>query len=151
MRFCFFSIAILVTFSNAIAAGGCLSKKELLNVARMGATMGVGGALNRCGHCLADRYQPTVQAYEASGMLAEFRRSESELPRDPAKADYADDLVRMSARAYANDMTADCAACEKLAGTIASLSAEEGRASFYKQRADALTKMPAFRRCPEGQ
>ena len=63
------AIALGMGGTAAAAADQCLSKTELMDVARMSSVMGMGGALKRCGNCLGDRYQKTVDRYEASGML----------------------------------------------------------------------------------
>jgi len=145
------ALSIVIATSCAVSAADqqCLSKDELANVARMASTMGVGGALNRCGRCLGDRYQPAVKAYEATGMLVEFRRAEASIQKARPNFEYADDLVRMAARNYAMDMAADCAACEKLANTIEGLSTDGTRASFYEAATAKVTEMPSFRACPQ--
>ena len=62
------AITLGVGSTAGAAADQCLSKAELMDVARMGTVMGLGGALKRCGNCLGDRYQKTVESYETSGL-----------------------------------------------------------------------------------
>jgi len=124
----------------------CLSQKELSHVARMGSVMGIGGALNRCGRCLGERYKETVRSYEEN-LLVEFRRAEASITRDRPNFAYADDLVRMTARSYAFDMSSNCDACKALADTVARIIAEDARSGFYAEAAEKVSKLPSFKLC----
>lgn len=132
---------------DAPAANQCLSKPEMLDVARMASVMGIGAALQRCGACLGERYKKTVDRYEASHLLEDFRFAEAAL-RDKTKFDYADDLVRQAARNFAYDLSGDCKACMKAADTIDGLSSPDARTRFYEAEADRLAKLPEARSCP---
>jgi hypothetical protein len=143
---------ILLVAATACTASAaeqqCLSEDELASVARMGSVMGLGGALKRCGNCLGERYQPTVDKYEASGVLVEFRRAEVSVQSSRPKFEYADDLVRIAARKYARDLSADCQACETTASTIEGLSAAKARSKLYAAEAEKISRLPAYRSCP---
>jgi hypothetical protein len=119
-----------------------------MSVARMGSVMGLGGALKRCGNCLGDRNQPTVDKYEASGMLVEFRRAEASLRTSRAKFEYADDLVRVAARKYASDASADCTACEATAKAVDQLTSADARSDFYNAEATKITQLRDYKSCP---
>jgi hypothetical protein len=143
------AIAIIVAISQPSAAEQlCLTTDEVHDVARMGAVMGFGGGLRRCGNCLGARYQPTVDKYEATGMLVEFRRSEAALERNQSKFDYTDGLVRDTARKLASDVSADCRACEATAGMVPDLSSEAARSKLYDDAAEKLAKLSAYKKCP---
>ena len=140
---------LLATTSTVHAAGDqCLTPSELQDAARMSAIMGLGGALKRCGSCLGDRYQETVDKFEASGMLLDFRRSEAAIQSSREKFFYADDLVRVGARKYASDLSADCNACAATADLASGLSSEEARGKLYDAEAERITKLSSFKRCP---
>lgn len=126
----------------------CLSRTELQDVARMGTVMGLGGALRRCGPCLDSRYQAAVDKYEASGMLVEFRRSEAAVQTSRPKYEYADGLVRVAARKYARDLSADCKACTETAAAVDRLSSAEARAQLYEAEAERIKNLPGFKSCP---
>lgn len=140
--------AMVAGIQPSAALEQCLTVRELQDVAHMGAVMGIGGGLRRCGHCLGERYQSTVDKYETTGMLVEFRRSESAIQSTREKFEYADNLVRTTARKYAGDISADCRACEQSADLIASLSSEEARTKLYGDVAETITKLPSYRKCP---
>jgi len=142
------AIALGVGSTAGAAADQCLSKAELMDVARMGTVMGLGGALKRCGNCLGDRYQKTVESYETSGMLVEFRRAEAAVQSSRSKFEYADDLVRVAARKFASDLSADCTACEKTADTVGALVSADARSKLYDAEAAKITQLPAYKRCP---
>jgi hypothetical protein len=150
LRFVLVSTVMALGLGSAAAAAAdqCLSKTELMDVARMGSVMGLGGALKRCGNCLGDRYQKTVDTYETSGMLVEFRRSEAAVQSSRAKYEYADDLVRVAARKFASDLSADCSACEKTAETVGTLTSSEARSKLYDAEATKISQMPAYKSCP---
>ena len=141
---------LLITASQLANAGDeqCLTKSELEDTARMSATMGLGGALKRCGACLNDRYQATVDKFEASGMLTDFRRSEAAIQSSREKFFYADDLVRVGARKYAADLSADCKACAATAEIANGLGTNEARAKLYQEEAVRLKALSAFKSCP---
>ncbi len=143
-----FAIALGATGTVARAEDQCLSKAELMDVARMGSVMGLGGALKRCGNCLGDRYQKTVDSYEESGMLVEFRRAEVAVQSSRSKFEYADDLVRVAARKFASDLSADCTACERTADTVGTLASADMRSKLYDAEAAKITQMPAYKSCP---
>ena len=142
------AIALGMGGTAAAAADQCLSKAELMDVARMGAVMGLGGALKRCGSCLGDRYQKTVDSYEASGMLVEFRRAEAAVQSSRSKFEHADDLVRVAARTFASDLSADCTACEQTANIVGTLTSADARSKLYDAEAVKITRMPAYKSCP---
>jgi hypothetical protein len=143
------AIAIIIGISQPSAAEQlCLTTDEAHDVARMGAVMGFGGGLRRCGNCLGARYQPTVDKYEATGMLVEFRRSEAALERNQTKFDYTDGLVRDTARKLANDVSADCKACESTAAMVSDLASEAARTKLYDGAAEKLTKLSSYKKCP---
>jgi hypothetical protein len=142
------AIALGVGGAPAIAADQCLSQAELMDVARMGSVMGLGAALKRCGNCLGDRYQNTVDSYEASGILVEFRRSEAAMQTSRAKFEYADDLVRVAARKFASDLSADCTACARTADTVGTLTSADARSKLYDAEATKITRMPTYKSCP---
>jgi len=152
LTFKFLAVAtavLLATASMAHAADEqCLTPSELHDAARMSATMGLGGALKRCGTCLGDRYQPTVDKFEASGMLLDFRKSEAAIQSSKEKFFYADDLVRVGARKYASDLSADCNACAATADIASGLSSDESRAKLYDAEAQRITKLSSYKSCP---
>lgn len=132
---------------GASAANQCLSKPEMMDVARMASVMGIGAALQRCGACLAERYKPTLDRYEASHLLQDFRVAEAAL-RGNAKADYADEIVRQAARNLAYDLSGTCTACMKAADTIDGLSTADGRTRLYETQTEKVAKLPEARSCP---
>lgn len=138
---------IAATALPALADDPCLTGSELHDVARMGAVMGFGGGLRRCGNCLGANYQPTVDKYEATGMLVEFRQSEAVLENAQSKFEYTDGLVRDVARKYANEVSADCKACEAAAGSVSQLSSREVREKVYGDIADKVVKLSSYRQC----
>lgn len=142
------AIILAVGWCPAAAESPCLSRTEIHDVARMGSVMAIGGALRRCSVCLGDKYQATVDRYEASGLLVEFRRSEAALRTSQEKFEYADDLVRVAARKHASDLSADCNACKETAALIDELSSGEARSKLYDAEAGKIEKLPAYRRCP---
>ncbi len=143
------AIALIVATTRPAAVEElCLTKSELLDVARMGSVMGIGGALNRCGACLGERNRPTIDKYEASGMLVDFRRAEAAVQSSRVKFGYADELVRDAARKYAADLSADCKACEKTADVIDALSSAGARSELYQAEAEKIGMTPAFKSCP---
>ena len=135
------------TASEAQASQQCLSRSERLEVAQMASVMGIGAALQRCTACLGSRYQATLDHYEANHLLEDFRIAEASITQK-SKFDFADGLVRQSARDYAYDLSADCNACAKAADTIDSLDSAERRSEFYAKEAARLAARPELKDCP---
>jgi len=131
---------------QAAAASQCLSQAEILDVAQMASVMAIGAALQRCGSCLGPRYQETLDRYETSHLLEDFRIAEAAIT-DKAKSDVADELVRQSARDYAYDLSADCKACAAAADTIDELATPDARAKLYKSEAKRVASRPELEGC----
>jgi len=120
--------------TTASAAEQCLSPAEAGHVRTMATVMATGSAVRRCGTCLGtDKYQETVAAYEKAQLMLDFRRAKKAVDEsaDPATLAYVDALVRDNARRFVEALSEDCAACEKTAGTIATLSDPAARTAFY--------------------
>jgi hypothetical protein len=81
-------------------------------------------------------------------MLVEFRRAEAAVQSSRAKYEYADDLVRVAARKFASDRSADCSACEETADTVGTLASSAARSKLYDAEATKITQMPAYKSCP---
>jgi hypothetical protein len=142
-------IVIGVTLGHSAAADEqCLTTDELHHVARMGAVMGFGGGLRRCGNCLGARNRAIVDEYEATGMLVEFRRAEAALQANQSKFEYTDGLVRDAARKYANDVSADCKACEATALFVEKLTSAGERTKVYGEVEGKVTKLSSYKACP---
>jgi hypothetical protein len=134
--------------SSGLAEEMCLSAAEIGDAGRMVAVMATGAALRRCAHCIGtDRYAQVLSRYEAAGLMHDFRKAQDTI-KGREKYEYADSVVRQSARKYSEMLSSGCDACKRTADLLDGLTSPAAVVKFYEEQATKLSKLPAVRRCP---
>jgi hypothetical protein len=144
---CIFATALFGS-GAAAASEQCLSEAELGSVGRMASVMAMGVAVQRCGRCLGpERYAEVLKTYDAAGLMADFSKAEKTLDADQDQRDAVDQLMRDSARAFAETLSANCSACEKTADMLDALTSDGARGDFYQSETKAVANASKARVC----
>jgi len=125
----------------------CLSPKEIGVAGQLTAVMATGAALRRCQQCLGpEKYAQAVDHYEAAGLMRDFRKAQDSISRRE-RYELVDGLVRAAARDHSETLSADCGACNAMAGSLEGLTSPQATAKFFEGRKQALAQ--AVKQCPQ--